>query len=295
MFDALQEIGCGTIAGSVGKLVDFPFDTIKTRLQDSNSTYKSTIDCIVRTARGEGFWGFYSGIASPIAGAAFENAAAFLLYGRATSFLMHTYYPNWDEAANPAGKPLLVVSGAGAVAGFGTGAVLTPVELIKSRVQVNPKKYPDVSSAFRITVKEEGPSALFKGVKPTLTREVPGNACWFLFYELTLRNVFMTNGRKRADCPWYAFCASGGVGGVFYWSVLYPADTIKTRMQTEERFSKMGMRKTGEHLLKEGGVRALYKGFGITLCRAPPANATIFGMYELSSRTCKSWFGNSEK
>lgn len=284
--DSVREITCGTIAGAIGKWVDYPFDTIKTRLQDPNSTYKGTIDCISKTARLEGFWGFYGGIMSPMIGAAFENAAAFLMYGRASAFLLDSFYAA-EHKNKGFEKPLWVVAAAGAFSGLGTGTVLTPVELIKARVQVNPKKYPSVPVAFKTTVSEEGPTAMFKGLQATLVREVPGNACWFLFYELTLRNVFIPTGKTRDDAPWYAFPISGGVGGIFYWSALFPADVVKTKMQVDDKFAKMGFIDTFKHISKTGGVKALYSGIGITLCRAPPANATIFGIYEMVDKKLK--------
>jgi hypothetical protein len=287
--EALGDFVSGTVAGIVGKFVDFPFDTVKTRMQSTQCQYTSTWNCITRMCREEGIRGYYAGIGAPIGGAAFENAVAFFVYGRALSGFTRIYDRVWPAPQREAGAPapmapLGCVMSAGMMSGLGTGLVLTPVELLKCRVQANPTKYPGVVACFRTTMHEEGARALSKGLSGTLLREVPGNGCWFLFYELTLRNAFIPTGGTRDDAPWYAFPISGGVGGIFYWSAFFPADTIKTRLQTDPTYETLSFKGAFKRLVADGGVKALYRGFGITLCRAFPANATIFAAYEATSR-----------
>lgn len=280
--EALREIACGTFAGFNGKFVDYPFDTVKTRMQAQNCPYKSTTECIRLIARNEGFWGFYAGIASPCLGSAFENAAAFMLYGRASSTLMERFRP--DLLDSNAMKPLWIVSAAGAVSGMGTATVLTPVEFVKGRVQVNPAKYPSVPACVRTVLREEGAGALYAGYSATLAREIPGNMMWFLTFELALRNLFIPHGGARSDAPWYAFPCSGAVGGVFYWGTFFPADVAKTKMQTDPHFATLSLPAALRTIYRQGGLGALYAGIGITLVRAAPANAAIFGLYETANR-----------
>ena len=294
--DGCGELFCGTVGGIIGKFVDFPFDTIKVRMQAADCKYTSTLNCIRRIAAEEGFWGFYSGVAAPVGGAAFENAIAFFVYGRGANLLddaccggaaARSASASATGGGGGAERPLWIIATAGAISGVGTGVVLTPVELVKCRVQTTPKRYPSVPACIRTTVREEGAGALMTGLPATLVREVPGNACWFGFYELTLRNCFIPQGKTRADAPWWAFPISGGVGGVFYWSVLFPADTVKTRMQTDAAYQRLGFVRCFRSMWAQGGARLMYSGFGITLCRAFPANATIFGVYELTDK--KVW------
>ena len=45
-----------------GKLIEYPFDTVKTRLQAQQSDhklFKGPLDCFRQTFAHEGFWGFY--------------------------------------------------------------------------------------------------------------------------------------------------------------------------------------------------------------------------------------------
>ena len=76
---------------------------------------------------------------------------------------------------------------------------------------------------------------------------------------------------------------AGATAGVSYNFVFYPADTIKSRMQTEELMTS-GTRGTfwevGRKLWREHGIGGLYRGCGITVGRAAPSSAFIFAVYE---------------
>lgn len=77
---------------------------------------------------------------------------------------------------------------------------------------------------------------------------------------------------------------AGACAGVCYNGVLFPADTIKSRMQTAAvggaGSRQMGFWDTGKDIYRVGGVRGLYRGCGITVLRAAPASAVIFLVYE---------------
>ena len=297
MWDAARDIFCGTMAGITSKFVDYPFDTVKTRLQAEGHPYKGTVDCIRSIVRDEGLHGFYNGITAPIGGAIFENAGAFLFYGRGVS-----WYKSWAGVPEASATPMTGVILAGAFSGIATGTVLTPVELLKCNVQIEQQnaakekrvpKYKGVVDCGVQTLKRGGFKALFTGYSATLSREVPGNAAWFGFYEATLRFVFTPEGKTKDDCAWYAYPIRGGIGGFWYWTAFYPADVVKTRMQVDPVYGKNGLVWGFRHMLKTEGIRALYNGYGITVCRSFPANATIFATYELVSKKWKGFFNEA--
>ena len=65
----------------VGKVIEFPFDTVKVRLQSQPDTrplrYSGPIDCIRQSIAQDGIRGLYRGISPPLVGAAAENSALF--------------------------------------------------------------------------------------------------------------------------------------------------------------------------------------------------------------------------
>jgi solute carrier family 25 carnitine/acylcarnitine transporter 20/29 len=291
MSDAVGEFVCGTAGGIIAKAFDFPFDTVKVRMQQTDCKYKGTLECITSTARNEGVRGFYAGIGAPMCGAGFEKAFTFAAYGRASSF-----YRAQSGLGDAASLPMTGVAFCGAISGLASAMVLTPVELLKCRVQAQPYDaagkptlYKGVFDCGVQSVKKEGAKALYNAHFATLLREVPGNAAWFSFYELAMK-AFTPAGGTKDDCAWYAFPLSGGVGGFSYWTIFFPADTVKTRMQTDPAYMKMGALRGMGAIYRAGGVAALYRGYGITACRAFPAHGIVFSVYEASTRMWKLSF-----
>jgi ornithine carrier protein len=79
--EAIQEVTFGSIAGIVGKIVEFPFDTVKVRLQSQANTvplqYTGPLDCFKQSIQKDGLRGLYRGISAPLFGAAVETSSLF--------------------------------------------------------------------------------------------------------------------------------------------------------------------------------------------------------------------------
>lgn len=78
---AIKDIVCGSAAGVVGKYIEYPFDTVKVRLQSQPDNvplrYNGPIDCFKKSLQRDGFVGIYRGISAPLVGAAVETSTLF--------------------------------------------------------------------------------------------------------------------------------------------------------------------------------------------------------------------------
>lgn len=79
--EALKDVVCGSLAGVVGKYIEYPFDTVKVRLQSQPDTlplrYNGPLDCFKKSLQRDGFLGIYRGISAPLVGAAVETSSLF--------------------------------------------------------------------------------------------------------------------------------------------------------------------------------------------------------------------------
>ncbi|GKT83219.1 amino-acid transporter arg-13 [Colletotrichum tofieldiae] len=122
------------VAGVVGKYIEYPFDTVKVRLQSQPDNqplrYKGPIDCFRQSIKAEGVLGLYRGISAPLVGAALENSSLFFFerIGRAA-----VYSSGWTPQGQELSLSALWFTGA--FSGFFTSYVLTPVELVKCKIQ----------------------------------------------------------------------------------------------------------------------------------------------------------------
>lgn len=272
----------GTLSGAACLFTGHPFDTIKVRMQTQGST-EGAMTTLSRTVRNEGALALYKGVTSPLVGMMFETAVLFVVYGQLKAFIQKD--PN---------VPLTVpqMSIAGGLAGCATSFVLTPIELAKCRMQVQTgrvgdkealltQKYKSPLHCLMLTMREEGIRGVFRGLGPTLAREAPGNVAFFGVYE-GCKRALVPEGKTVDQLGLGSLVLSGGLGGIAYWSVFYPADVAKSRIQTME--TRIGFWECLRQIYRAEGVRGLYRGYVPTVIRAFPANAVMFSSYELISR-----------
>jgi ornithine carrier protein len=86
--EAIKDIVCGSVAGVVGKYIEYPFDTVKVRLQSQPDTvplrYMGPLDCFKKSLQRDGFIGIYRGISAPLVGAAVETSTLFFSVSQVT-------------------------------------------------------------------------------------------------------------------------------------------------------------------------------------------------------------------
>lgn len=297
----LKEITFGAISGMVGKVVEFPLDTIKVRLQSAsgngNNSSITTLQMIKSTYHNEGiFNGFYKGLKAPMIGACLENAILFSSYNFGSTVIAnHLNKSNDKRRYTTETLPFMGKIIAGGFAGFMASFVLTPVELVKCQLQVSnlsqDKSHHTYDTIIKSTVRDRGIIGLWKGLNSTIVREVIGTAIWFGTYE------YINDYYKQAKDPWVSnkdvqLLIAGAMAGVTFNFSMFPVDTIKSNIQTHDLLNKhrnstsvvkqIGFWQTTRSIIsKPGGLLNLYNGLGITMVRCIPANALIFYTYEL--------------
>jgi hypothetical protein len=236
---ALRDIIAGTLGGIAGKLIEFPFDTVKVRLQAGGSngfpSYAGPMDCFRKILQHEGVRTLYRGMSLPLAGTVVETATLFSANGYLKRKLSEA-----GQIAKGDNLPMSYVLASGAGTGFVVSFVLTPIELVKCRLQVQSASAPGAGNGAYTyrgpidcllrSIREEGLSVVYRGHLGTMLREIPGTACWFGAYETFLRSM-TPPGKRREDLSSLIVVTAGALGGMAYWAVMYPADTIKSSMQ----------------------------------------------------------------
>ncbi|KAF2403996.1 mitochondrial carrier [Trichodelitschia bisporula] len=279
---AMKSIAFGSIAGCVGKFIEYPFDTVKVRLQSQPDgqplRYTGPVDCFRQSWRAEGVTGLYRGISAPLVGAAVETSSLFFSYRVIQDFALATWAPASGELSLPA------LAACGALSGAFTSLLLTPIELVKCKMQVpSPSGKPGPLAIIAAVYRHQGIIGFWHGQLGTLIRETGGSAAWFGSYEGVKLGFRKVTHHGPADTPMYQQMVAGAVAGMAYNLLFYPADTIKSRMQTEDVSTggrRRGFGAAARVLWQQHGVKGMYRGCGITVGRAAPSSAFIFTVYE---------------
>ncbi|KAK4720084.1 hypothetical protein R3W88_018422 [Solanum pinnatisectum] len=167
---------CATVASDA---VFTPMDTVKQRLQLSESPYKGVLDCVKRVLKEEGFKAFYASYKTTVLMNAPYTAVHFATYEAAKLGLSGV---SPDSASD---ESIVVHATAGAAAGALAALVTTPLDVVKTQLQCqgicgcDRFKSGSIGDVFRIIVKKDGYRGLMRGWMPRMLFHAPAAAiCW---------------------------------------------------------------------------------------------------------------------
>ncbi|GMH97519.1 hypothetical protein TrVE_jg7905 [Triparma verrucosa] len=259
-------LGAGALAGSSGVFVSFPFDTLKTLSQVRSS--KNLPSLIREVFDEEGIKGFYQGVKGMVVGQAFIKSVAFASNDWA---LQHT--------SQLATSNFVSLVCAAMFAGFVTSFLVTPIERVKIILQAKKpgdKGTDEVGVIKNMLSQPDGMKNLFTvGLLPTISREVPSYALYFVTYRLLMdSNVFLP-----ITGPTFAPLLAGAMAGIACWVPVYPIDVVKTTMQESSTNQKKSAFFILQTILKEEGVSGLFDGLTPKVVRAAINHAVTFFVY----------------
>jgi len=159
--------------------------------------------------------GFYKGVGSPLVGVTGVNAVGFFAYNQGLLFWARNFNNGVEvDRRTYQATPYVM---AGAIAGVALSFVEGPVELFKSKMQV---QY-DANSAYkgsfdcaRQIFKNHGIRGVFQGLGATAARNIPANIAYFAFYEYLKYELGATTNPDVVS-P-LAIMAAGGAAGAAY-------------------------------------------------------------------------------
>ncbi|XP_064637713.1 mitochondrial ornithine transporter 1-like [Lineus longissimus] len=283
------DLAAGTVGGVANCLSGQPLDTVKVKMQTFPTLYRNAFHCFVQTYKTDGFFhGLYAGTVPALAANIAENAILFMFYGICQKSVMKLVHVEKENDLKAIHKAF-----AGGGAAFFASLALCPTELIKCKLQAmremvdqgKLEKSKTFSGPYALTkhiCKTEGVRGMFRGLGPTLGREMPGYFVFFGGYEIS-RNYFTPPGKTPDDIGPLKTVLCGGIGGVSLWVAIFPTDVVKSRIQISEGKSAT-FAGTFMQVVREDGVLALYRGLGPTVVRTFIASGALFLSYEYCKR-----------
>ncbi|KAL2075380.1 hypothetical protein VTL71DRAFT_323 [Oculimacula yallundae] len=170
---------------------------------------------------------------------------------------------------------------AGAICCSVTHGGLTPVDVVKTRIQLDPATYnKGLIGGFRQVIAKEGAGALLTGFGPTAAGYFLQGAFKFGGYELFKQQSINFLGYETASNNRTAvYLASAGLAEFFADIALCPLEATRIRLVSEPTYAN-GLIGGFSKMLKNEGVGAFYAGFGPILLKQVPYTMTKFVVYE---------------
>ena len=235
--------------------------------------------------------GLYKGVSPPVVSQGLINAIVFGVEGPTSRFLQ-------PRVKDGPFKEIKIGFFAGMVGGFVQSIVCAPMELVKLQTQ---HQAMGEASAYRgnwATLKNiyhtRGITGCFQGLGVTAFRDTPAFAVYFASYAGQMHYLAKKKGITREELSrtiLYPFVC-GGITGIITWSINYPVDLVKTRIQLDgANGTERQYRSSWDCFTKawrEGGVRLLFRGLMPCYVRAFANNSCIFVAVEISRRAFHS-------
>ncbi|XP_054463080.1 probable mitochondrial glutathione transporter SLC25A39 isoform X2 [Anoplopoma fimbria] len=248
-----------------------------------NSWYKTpthfsgTLDAFVKIIRHEGLRSLWSGLPPTLVMAVPATVIYFTCYDQLRDFM--TFGLGFQGSLVP-----LV---AGGLARLGAVTVISPLELVRTKMQSRRLSYSEMRVCIRSAVAQDGLLSLWRGWGPTVFRDVPFSALYWFNYELVKAQLCQRTQTTQANFS-ISFTA-GAVSGAIAAILTLPFDVVKTRSQTQlgeiDTLGASLKRPTSiwnimKEISTEKGYRGLFAGFMPRLIKVAPACAVMISTYE---------------
>jgi len=163
-----------------------------------------------------------------------------------------------------------------------THTAVTPLDLVKCRLQVNKEKYKSLGNGFKVTVQEAGARGLLLGWAPTAIGYTAQGICKFGFYEF-FKNIYsgMLGEENTYLYRTSLYLAASASAEFFADIALSPMESCKVRMQTSVPGTfPTTLRGAFPQILKEEGVNGFYKSLVPLWGRQIPYTMMKFACFE---------------
>jgi solute carrier family 25 carnitine/acylcarnitine transporter 20/29 len=228
----------------------------------------------------------YSGIAVPLVSVGLIQSANFASYD-ALRRMMHRYdHPGASETDYLDNDSLTNVAVSGSFTGGVLAFVTGPLIMVKTKQQIT-------GNSFRQALVESvcpnggaiSLSRCYIGFWPHLLSETLGRAVYYSSYEGCKRVIVdykTRNGHQDTSVAMSERMVSAGVSGIMCWSMIFPLDSIRSRMYNQEGLQTKSTIDMIHSMYQEAGssFRPFYRGFGLTVLRAGPVAAAVLPIYD---------------
>lgn len=262
-----KELLPGTVGAVFNTYFAHPFDTIRVKMQNINSSYESSFTCFKNTYKNGGTRGIFSGVTLSLYGTIAESSVVFA----SNEYLKQNFYGVDRKTPLTLYQDMYI----GSMSGLLATIVSCPFETIKCNMQIYPNKTSlDISKKYGIT-------GLYKGFNASCMRNIPYYLLFFPIYNNYLHLTSNINGKDIHNMNLWHYSLSGGLAGATTWTLIYPLDVIKCNQQICEKsyITKSNIINTTKKIIKQYGYKGLFRGYVPTIMRAFPGNAgLLFGV-----------------
>ncbi|XP_061089022.1 probable mitochondrial glutathione transporter SLC25A39 isoform X3 [Conger conger] len=187
----------------------------------TSTHFSGTLDAFVKITRNEGVRSLWSGLPPTLVMAVPATVIYFTCYDQLRDFLC------FGMGYQGIQVPLV----AGGLARLGAVTVISPLELVRTKMQSRQLTYSELRVCIRSSVAQEGWLSLWRGWGPTVLRDVPFSALYWFNYELV--KAKLCAGYSLSEASFMMSFVAGAISGAVAAVMTLPFDVVKTQRQIQ--------------------------------------------------------------
>lgn len=276
-----DNFAAGIVSGILARTLSCPFDVIKIIAQ-VDTRHNSWADSIRTLYRERGLKAFWTGNTVSILNQGYYSGIKFF----AIKELRHLL----GKRNTTTGADSAFI---GAVAGVIAQAALYPMDFLRTRMIVYPDKYRAFWQSAATVVREEGFTALWTGLTPTVAGSVPYEGANYLVYDV-FREVYIRNWKPGRVSP-AANAVMGTAAGMVSQAVAYPFEIVRRKMMLttdDGRHLYDTMTQCFVDTYEKEGIPGFFRGLGWNTLKVIPFSALQYTLYDETCkvfRTLRTW------
>ena len=286
----------------ITSVITTPLDVAKVRMQNPatvvvdcehatcNGAGTSSSSMMMRVARHEGISALWSGLQPALLMSVPGTVIYFSMYETVRDAIAQRCPEHARDWA-----PLLAGGGSRMM----TATIVSPIELMRTRMQAERALLREgMIGGARTLVQREGWVSLWRGLWPTLWRDVPFSCLYWFGYESLkqrARQAGFGSGSSSEEVPPTVSFACGASSGALAAFLTTPFDVLKTRRQVSAMAAEGSAaaapgRATAisantpqllQQIAQREGVGALFAGWVPRLVKVAPSCAVMIASYEI--------------
>eukprot|EP00924_Labyrinthula_sp_SR-Ha-C_P004496 snap_masked-scaffold_1-processed-gene-2.18-mRNA-1 protein AED:0.32 eAED:0.32 QI:0/-1/0/1/-1/1/1/0/438 len=255
--------------------------------------FNGTFDGLRKILNKEGLSGLYLGLKPTL----FMAIPATVLYFAAYDYLsIYLQKQGSKFGKNEEFQTASIALLSGSSARVFASTIVSPIELVRTKLQATNLAHQNISSAentkivlkeLRKDIKSSSILTLWRGLLPTLLRDVPFSAVYWVCVELTKKELRKRGYKETKRDEIYVSLVSGSVSGMVAAFLTTPFDVIKTRRQVFEFSKQSGTKESSSKLshilqtiIKKEGVKGLFAGLLPRVAKVAPSCGIMLSSYE---------------